>query len=143
MPKKFIYDEVAVGEGLGFADYTLATGTVQKFAEAIEDFHPWYLKNSPFGYKIAHPTTASIYCMSVFLKYYIFPEGGIHAKQRWKFLRPVPHGATIRTYGKIVDKYVKKGKRYVVVEMRSEDKESGQPFLEGQSTMMLPEGTGA
>lgn len=138
MPKDMIYDEVKVGEDLGFADYMVKDEIVQRYAEAIEDFHPWYLEDSPFGGKIAHPTMAALYCMSVFLNRYNIPEGGIHTKQRWKFLNPVPHRVTVRTRGKIAGKYARKGKKYVVIETRSEDKASGQPVLEGQSTLMLP-----
>lgn len=139
MPIVMNYDAIVVGEDLGCADYTLTAEITDKLLEAVEDFHPWHTQDSPFGSRIGHPITAAIYCMSLFLQHFIFPEGAIHAKQRWAFLNPFRHGTTVRTRGRVIDKYIKKERKYVVVEMRSEERESGIPVLEGQSTILLME----
>lgn len=42
------------------------------------------------------------------------PPGGIHAKQSFRFLRPIAVGDRLRTQAQIVDKYFRKDRPYVV-----------------------------
>lgn len=42
------------------------------------------------------------------------PPGGIHAKQSFHFLQPIAVGDRLRTQARIVDKYVRKDRPYVV-----------------------------
>ena len=42
------------------------------------------------------------------------PPGGIHAKQSFHFARPIVVGDRLRTQARIVDKYIRKDRPYVV-----------------------------
>lgn len=61
------------------------------------------------------------------------PPGGVHAKQRFRFVRPVRVGDRLTTTLEIREKYAKNGRNYVVsrLETRAAD---GELVTEGQVT---------
>jgi hypothetical protein len=57
------------------------------------------------------------------------------------FLQPIEPGMRVRSRGRVIDKYVRRGRQYMVTEYVTEDV-SGTPLVRGQFTQMLiPEGT--
>ena len=52
------------------------------------------------------------------------PPGGIHAKQRFQFVKGIHVGDVLETTLTIKDKYVKKGRRYVVSETLTRNQKS-------------------
>ncbi|MDF1857050.1 MaoC family dehydratase [Pseudooceanicola sp.] len=57
------------------------------------------------------------------------PPGGIHAKQRFTFRQPVRIGDNLSTTLEIVDKYEKKGRRYLVCATRTVNQEGDEVTL--------------
>jgi acyl-coenzyme A thioesterase PaaI-like protein len=68
-------------------------------------------------------------------------HAGLHAKMEFNFLEPVRPGMRVQTRGRVVDKYERRGRQYMVTEYISRD-EQGTTLVRGQFTQMLiPEGT--
>ncbi len=68
-------------------------------------------------------------------------HAGLHAKMHFEFLEPVRPGMRVRSRGRVIDKYVRRGRQYMVPEYVTED-EHGTALVRGQFTQMLiPEGT--
>ena len=68
-------------------------------------------------------------------------HAGLHAKMEFDFLEPTRPGMRVRSRGRVIDKYVRRGRQYMVTEYVTED-ETGAPLVRGQFTQMLiPEGT--
>ena len=68
---------------------------------------------------------------------YSVPHGGIHARQSWRNLRPVRAGETLRLRTTVRDKYVAKGKPYLVFASVIEDG-AGQPVGRGEMAIVWP-----
>jgi acyl dehydratase len=49
--------------------------------------------------------------------------GNVHTRHQTQFLNPARIGKKIRLSGKLVEKYIKRGREYLVVECRSVDED--------------------
>ena len=63
-------------------------------------------------------------------------HAGLHAKMDFEFLEPIRPGVRTRSRGKVVDKYERRGKPYMVTEFVTED-ENGATLVRGRFTQML------
>jgi hypothetical protein len=54
----------------------------------------------------------------------------------FQFLEPIRPGMRVRSRGRVVDKYERRGKPYMVTEFVTED-ERGTPLVRGRFTQML------
>lgn len=63
-----------------------------------------------------------------------YRPGYLHAKHEYEMLNPARPGKKIKVTGRIVDKYVKRGREYVTVEALSVD-EDGTPLLRARGTL--------
>ena len=93
-----------------------------------------------FGGPVAHPTLMANQALHLRHGKYIV-HAGLHAKMHFEFLEPVRPGMRVRSRGRVIDKYVRRGRQYMVTEYVTED-EHGTALVRGQFTQMLiPEGT--
>ena len=53
--KTISYETVSVGEEFQSDEFLIKPEDVETFAYAVDDHHPWYFEDSPFGGKITHP----------------------------------------------------------------------------------------
>jgi acyl dehydratase len=133
--KRISYDSVQIGEELESTDLVVKPEDVDTFAYAVDDHHPWYFEDSPFGGPIAHPTIAANQALLMRHNKYIV-DAGLHAQMQFEFMRPIRVGMRIRTRGRVIDKYEKRGRHYMVTEfVTSED--SGEVLVRGQFTQMI------
>ena len=88
---------------------------------------------------MAHPTLLGNQALRLRHSKYIV-HAGLHAKMDLQFLEPVRPGMRVRSRGRVIDKYVRRGRQYMVTEFVTED-DAGTPLVRGQFTQMLiPEG---
>lgn len=124
----FTYDALEVGQELPPMEVRITPEVQGRYLLATEDTHPWYWKGSPFGGPLALPVILEDAVLGLLRRHFRLPLGHIHARQETEFLRPVPLGCTVRLVGRVAEKYEKRGRRYVVVEVTALD-EGGQPLL--------------
>ena len=74
------------------------------------------------------------------MQFITFPElsAGIWAKSEHEFIKPLKAGSKIFIRGKIVEKYTKRGRNYVVAEFETTD-ETGDLFLKSRETSVFVE----
>jgi acyl dehydratase len=110
-------DAVYVGLDCGRRDYVISPQLVQEYAEATQDKHPWYSGSSPFGGPVA-PGLIRHSEMYVDRRWYL-PNiyGNLHAKQEWELFAPIMVGEHISAHSLVVDRYIKRGRDYVVNEV--------------------------
>ena len=120
MRKHFDYDTIQVGETLGRKDVVITDAMIRTCAQAIESAHPWYFDASPFGGRIAPPTIFDNDSLRMLDEQYA-RFGSIHAKQSWEFLRPVRLGERVTLSVSIVEKYVRRERPYLVMELTAVD----------------------
>ena len=133
------WDMVEIGDELS-RDLELTPELIILYADAVEDFNPWYegwLMNkwriegeSPFGGAIVPPMLVSHFVLSVqFDHRKPFAVGSIHTYHDTTVHAPIPVGRTVRILTKAVDKYVKRERRYVRHEVTVTDVEDGTVYL--------------
>ncbi|MDO8616275.1 MAG: MaoC family dehydratase N-terminal domain-containing protein [Dehalococcoidia bacterium] len=106
-----------IGRYFGQRAVDITPELVQQYCEAVGDFHPWYTGRSPFGGPVA---PALILHSEVYrdLRWYL-PNiyGNLHARQEWELYHPLTVGETATTSSVIVDRYVRRGRDYIVKEV--------------------------
>jgi acyl dehydratase len=125
------WDMVTVGDVLS-RELTITPELVILYADGVEDYNPWYEGwrmntwhipgESPFGTAIVPPVMMSHFVLCVqFDHTRPFAIGSIHTFHDTEILAPIPVGATVRITAKAVDKFEKRGRRYVRHEVTVED----------------------
>jgi hypothetical protein len=105
-----------VGKDLGAQQVAITPELVQRYVEAVLDDHPWYRGPSPFGGPVA-PALVLHSAPHRFGGWYLKNRyGNLHAKQEWWLFHPIPVGETVTLRALIVDRYLKRGRDYVVNE---------------------------
>lgn len=133
------WDMVTIGDELS-RDLHLSAELVILYADAVEDFNPWYegwLMNrwnmpgeSPFGRAIVPPMLVSHFVLSVqFDHTKPFAIGSIHTFHDTQIHEPIPVGSTVRIVTRATDKFVKRERRYVRHEVSVTDVEYGTLYL--------------
>jgi acyl dehydratase len=136
--KEINYEVVTVGEEFMSDDFLIKPEDVETFAFAVDDHDPWYFGDepTPFGGKITHPVLLGNQALFMRHGKYIVPAG-LHAKMQYEFIEPIRVGMRVRTRGKLIDKYEKRGRHYMVTEFATRDEETGTVLVRGQFTQML------
>ena len=85
------------------------------------------------------PPGATIFQHAV-MKFKAIPEMkvSIWAKSEHEFLKPMMVGSTVVIRGRVIDKYVKRGRNYMVTECETVD-ESGQVLMKSRETAVYVE----
>jgi acyl dehydratase len=133
--KRISYEAVQIGEEFMSNDLVVKPEDVDTFAYAVDDHHPWYFESSPFGGPIAHPTLLANQALLMRHNRYIV-DAGLHAQMQFEFIKAVRPGMRVRTRGKVIDKYEKRGRHYMVTEFVTTE-ESGDVLMRGQFTQMI------
>ena len=134
--KTISYEVVQVGEEFMSDDFLIKPEDVETFAYAVDDHHPWYFKDSPFGGTVVHPTLTGNQALLMRHSKYIVPAG-LHAKMHFAFIEPVRVGMRVRTSGRVMDKYERRGRHYMVTQFETRDEDTGIVLTRGQFTQMI------
>lgn len=117
------FDALEVGEEYGPLEYVLTDEKLSTFREVIGDPEAVY------------PTIASKdYSNLVRTKYE--ETGFINAKHESWYHSPPSPGERITTSGRLADKYVRRGRAYIVMETRSVGSD-GRELVRSKTTLML------
>ena len=128
------FEALSIGEE--YADeYILTPEMARDYAEGIADPNPWYLEHSPFGGPVANPMLIVAQHARLFKTRYT-TAGNVHTRHETKFLHPARIGKRIKVYGTLVDKYLKRGREYLVMDCRSVD-EDGIEFCRDRRTIIV------
>jgi acyl dehydratase len=130
------YDVLVVGEEFRSDDRLVRPEDVEAYAFAVEDRDPWFFGPGPFGGPVAHPTLLANQALFLRHSRYVVPAG-LHARMAFEFVRPIPLGTRARTTGRLADKYVRRGKPYMVTEYRTVDEATGDVLVQGRFVQML------
>ena len=133
------WDMIEVGAVLS-RDLHITPELVILYADAVEDYNSWYegwrmntwriAGESPFGPAIVPPLLVSHFVLSVqFDHTKPFAIGSIHTFHDSEIFEPIFVGATVRIDARAIDKFVKRGRRYVRHEVTVEDVRTGKLHL--------------
>jgi acyl dehydratase len=107
--------DVHFGRYYGEREIEITPDLVQHYAEAVQDFNPWYFGDSPFGGAVA---PALILHSEVYktIDWYLSIFGNLHARQEWELFHPIMVGDTVTARRQIIDRYLRRDREYVVNE---------------------------
>jgi hypothetical protein len=118
MPEKNRADQVASGEEFEPYEFQVTTEFNQQYLEAIEDYHPRYLKDTDFGPPAVHPALLIAQSNVTRSPSFYLPYGmaAVHAKEEVEYLNPGRVGKKFKVSWKVVAIYEKRGRPYQVKE---------------------------
>ena len=129
------YERLEVGEEFVSDTYLVTPEEIETYAWAVDDHHPWFFGPSPFGGPIAHPTIAANQALRLRHSKYVVPAG-LHAKMQFEFVEPIRPGMRVQSRGRVIDKYERRGRPYMVTEYVTTSQD-GAVLVRGQFTQML------
>ena len=108
--RPFAFENVVPGEELGSYEYTLTDEQFKHFRDSVE--YP----NVPFPtIAVKHDATAMRMAYPI--------SSGVNARQVMEFFNaPIP-GKKIKVKGKLIDKYVRRDKPYIVIQAEAVDED--------------------
>ncbi|MCB2051406.1 MAG: MaoC family dehydratase [Novosphingobium sp.] len=133
------WDMVEIGDELS-RELHITPELVILYLDPVEDYNPWYEGwrmntwhiegESPFGGAIVPPLLVSHFVLSVqFDHTKPFAIGSIHTFHDSEMLEPIPVGATVRITTRAIDKFEKRGRRYVRHSVEVEDVATGTLYF--------------
>ncbi len=138
--KMISFEELEAGQQFKPHEFTMTKETIYKYAEAVSDQNPLYCdeesgKNSFYGSIIAPPTSAAIYIISAFQSEGKIPPGAaVHARQKFKFIRPVFPGDHLLTNVTVKNKFIKMERKYVFFEIKTVN-QNNEPVVNSEITL--------
>ncbi|MCH7697321.1 MAG: MaoC family dehydratase N-terminal domain-containing protein [Chloroflexi bacterium] len=115
--------DILVGQDIGAHDFEITPELVATYMVGTDDPNPWYTGPSPFD---AGPSGAAV-APALVLHSEVYRFGGwylknifgnLHAKQEWDLFAPMMVGDTVTTHSTVIDRYIKRGRDYVVNEVQ-------------------------
>ncbi|MCF7701794.1 hypothetical protein [Loktanella sp. M215] len=129
--------DLDTGDRLGPISYQLSAFTVREYCHSVELDHEMFLGiDSP----IAPPTLVHLDKLKLYEA--ACPEGtGPHARVHVEFdatyHAPVPVGLSVEVSGETVDRFQKRGRTYVVTDIRMKEAATGRALIDYRDTVIL------
>ncbi len=120
--------DVFVGRDYGRHDFVIDAAEIATYADAVDDHNAIYTGSSPFGGAVApalvrHSEVYEYRSSKSPAPDWYLPNlfGNLHARQEWELFAPVMLDDAIHARSFIADRYVKRGRDYVVNEVLYHD----------------------
>ena len=139
------YDDVEVGQELPSLTYEIRPESIQWYLEEAEETNPVYTnpelaQRSGLGGPVTPPMIWCMYAAPPEILARLgrtFPAHTIHASSELTFVRPARPGDVITSRAKVRDKYLKKGRKYIITEIKSFNQD-GELILVNIHTSVWP-----
>jgi acyl dehydratase len=143
--KQINFAALQLGERLGPVTLTVDDHLIKRFAFTVDDYNPWCLVGaSPFGGRVAHAALLLPELLRLLNTRYDWRnDSGVHQREEVSLLAPVPIGETVVLEGEVVDKYVRRGRGYFVIEATARSQSDNRVLVRHRSTEVaeVPVGT--
>jgi acyl dehydratase len=116
-----------VGRHCGSNTYRVTPELVAFYAEALGDHSPLYRELAP---SLLFHSECYVFALEWYLKTLF---GNLHAQQDWQLFAPIRIGSSVRSCSTIVERFVKRGRDYVVNETDLVDAENGRLLVRGRT----------
>ena len=129
MCKKVRTDTMKVGEEMEPLVFAVTPELNECYLDALEDHHPRYMQETGSGESpMVHPSLLIGHCGSRQSPSNYLPSGigGVMTKEEIEFLNPGRVGKTFKVSWKVVDKYKKRDRPYMVREISVVDEDGTQ-----------------
>ena len=120
---KKTWEDAKIGEDLGSIQYRLTSENISRHLRAIEDRNLWYVQESPFGGPIAPPLITNKLYEILQASHFSDEQEFFHAKTEVEIINPLFLGKLITVRGSITDKYIRRERKYIVIETTVTDED--------------------
>ena len=127
------WDDIYVGKFLGRREVQVTPEFVRRFTDGCQDDHPWYTAGSPFGGAVAPALVGSQEPWRFSGWYPAEMRGNLHAKQEWDLFGPVTVGSTYVSQAQVVERYLWRGNRHVIVNEVTMSDVDGRTLARGRT----------
>ena len=119
--KEATFENVEIPEDLGPVEVVVDDHKIKKFAFTQNDYNPWCFRDdNPWGRRIGHAAILANDVLNVFYsKYDKNTIVGLHTQEELWFHNPVFADERVTVTGRYIDKYIKRGQGYVVMESQA------------------------
>jgi len=138
-----LYAGLQVGQVLGPWETVFTEEDVRDYAASIDDDNPWYLERPLLGQPVAHPAMTAVFYVSLCQEAWLKVLGdaaeslvAIHTKAEHHYTNPVPIGKRLTVRAKVAEKYIRRDRYYVVVELWTVD-EDMRDIVHSRDTLLL------
>jgi acyl dehydratase len=134
------WDEVNVGAETGRTDLLVTDAMIDQYLEAMELDLPWFAAAAPpYATRVAPPDMVPKLCMNALFQDFLHREIGpnIRAKQAFSFYAPIPVGTRVHAVGRLVEKYERRGRRFVTFEAVFTDDSGRKLALDRRTQLVL------
>jgi acyl dehydratase len=129
--KEATFEAMSIGERLGPIDVIVDDHYVKQFAFAVDDYSP--LRNGEVIH--AHPAILVPELLRLLnTRYDPNSEAGLHQREEIWLSSPPRVGERVTMSGAFVDKYVKRGKGYVITDATARSQEDGRLLVRHRAT---------
>lgn len=129
MSAQSAFEAIPIGLSLGTVEITLDEKKVREHSALVQ----WQADDLTDGLHFAPPgTTVEVHAKMKFATLTNM-RAGIWAKSEHEFLKPMKVGTKVTIRGKVVDKYIKRGRCYTVTEFETVD-ETGELLMRSRET---------
>lgn len=140
--KELSFDEVEVGHTFSPLVYPIGQELIRDYVEVVGDDDPLhrdlsYAQRTGYGGIIAPPTIAALYVLKAYRTDSVPRPGGVHYRQKFKFHRPIRAGDVLTVQAKVVDKYLKGDRKFLVIESVARNQD-GKEVVWSESTSFWP-----
>lgn len=126
------FAEVQVGVPYPGKKFTITEEAVKAYLAAVEDDTPLYAEEH-----LAPPAYAAVFTRWEALTGEQLENGTVHAKQGFRYLKPIHWGETLTLRGQVKDKMDKRGLKFVIQKVEAFN-EAGELAVESEITIILP-----
>ena len=129
MSEKLGFQAITIGQDLGTMEMTLDRKTINDWAVLVQ----WQARELVDNLHVAPPGMSIEQHPRMEFAKFSDLRAGIWAKSEHEFLKPIRVGGKVFIHGKIIDKFVKRGRNYVVTEYETLD-EGGEVLMRSRET---------
>ena len=126
------FAEVQAGVPYPEKKITLTEEAVKAYLAAVEDDTPLYAEE-----RLVPPAYAAVYTRWEALTGEQLEDGTVHAKQGFRYVKPVHWGETLTLRGHVKEKMEKRGLKFVIQKVEAYNK-AGELAVENEITIILP-----
>ena len=126
------FEEVQTGVPYPEKKITLTEEAVKAYLAAVEDKTPLYMEE-----QLVPPAYAAVYTRWEALTGEQLEDGTVHAKQGFRYVKPVHWGETMTLRGHVKEEMEKRGLKFVIQKVEAYN-EAGELAVENEITIILP-----
>jgi acyl dehydratase len=116
MSKYMAFEEIKIGDTLGPMVIPSDEESIKYYCDEHKIDNPLYLKDSPFGGPVLPPLWWTTLVGLRLVRSKLGLTSMVPSKVAQENLNPAKVGKRLTATGKVIDKYIKRGLKYVVVE---------------------------